>query len=195
MKGSLSLALALAVGLIVAACAGAARPNGTPSLTSTPAVAPPDIVFNMKDRYRLGEIIEIRLRNQSVADTYYYQSVYPACYNLKFFDGSTERHAYPYADPVPEARFLLPGQFVIPKGTHCDIIVEEPLGPGQEVLLLAWDQQMCTKDRWGCIEGVGVARGDYRILGEFARSRVVAAPGGSREGSNIILAEWKFVIE
>jgi hypothetical protein len=115
---------------------------------------------------RLGEPIDIAIRNESDV-TYHYQSYYPACYNLQFFDDSSEPRPYPYADPERDERLLLPGQFIVPRGTHCDLIVEESLEPGQTAVLLTWDQDMCIKDEWGCVESVRVGPGAYRIRGEF----------------------------
>ncbi|MBI2918657.1 MAG: hypothetical protein HYY01_11805 [Chloroflexi bacterium] len=175
----------------------APQPGEPPSDTgaATPAITPPDILFAMKGRYQLGEPVEVRVRNQSKAETYYYQSYYPACYNLKFFDGSSERRPYPYADPAQPARFLLPGQFIIPRGTHCDLVFEKQLGPDEEVVLLTWDQDMCIKDRWGCVESVQVGPGEYRIVGEFSRIRKDIGPASGERSSEIAVAEWKFVIE
>ncbi|GEM_PF-474665 len=174
------------------------QPGESPSTDTgaqTPAAALPDIAFEMKGRYQLGEPIEVRVRNRSDTDTYYYQSYYPACYNLKFFDGSTERRPYPYADPVQPVRFLLPGQFIIPRGTHCDLISEEQLKPGEDAVLLTWNQDMCVEDRWGCARSITVSRGEYRIVGEFAQSKGVIGPASSERSPETAVAEWKFVIE
>lgn len=198
------LAALTVLAVVVAACQGEVptptptpTPTATPAPTSTPIPvhSASDIVFKMKDRYQLGEPIEIRIRNQSKTGTYYYQAAYPACYNLKFFDRSTERRPYPYADPVQSVRFLLTGQFIVARGTHCDIISENPLRPGEEVVLLTWNQDMCIKDSWGCVESTQVSRGEYRIIGEFAQSSGVIAPGRSQESAKFVVAEWEFVIE
>jgi serine protease inhibitor len=191
----------LATVLLLVACGPAEDPS-TPSPTATappggepsPPVAAGDILFEMEAEYQRGEPVEITIRNYS--DTpYYYQSYYPACYNLKFFDDSPERRAYPYADPSSEERLLLPGQFIVPQGTHCDLISEESLGPGQTVVLLTWDQQMCIQDRWGCIESLPVEPGKYRVRGEFSQAAGVVVPGVDQTEAAITAVQWDFIIK
>lgn len=182
--------IAIAVVITVAVCESVDRQR-----RQAADAASYDIVFEMKERYRLGEPVEIRIRNKSTSATYYYQRDFPACYNLRFFDDSTERRPYPRETPGREPVRLLPGEFIVPEGTHCDLIVEKPLAPGEVVTLLTWKQELCVKDVWGCIESAPVAPGEYRIAGEFAQSRDVIVPGRSREGARIATANWKYAIE
>lgn len=177
-----------------------ARTSATPTPTAPAANFDSfrsDIEFAMKERYRPDEPIEIRIRNQSPSATYYYLSAFPACFNLKFFDNSAESRPYPYETPGQPPSLLLPGQFIVPEGTHCDLGGERPLLPGEEVVLLTWSQGMCTKDLFGCKESVPVDPGDYRIVGEFARVSGGISPMSSRDrrGEDIAVAEWRFVIE
>lgn len=180
-----------------------ASPDSTGG-TSAPILSAPDIdsnrsdiVFEMKDRYPLGELVEIRIRNQSATaySYYYYHRYFPACYNLKFFDASQDRRRYPREASGQEPVYLLPGQFIVPEGTHCDLIDEMPLRPGEMVTLLSWNQGICVKDDFGCLDSVRVAPGEYRLVGEFAQSPGVILTGRSREGAKIAVVERKFVIE
>ncbi|MBI4305201.1 MAG: hypothetical protein HY678_02680 [Chloroflexi bacterium] len=206
----LTLFSSLLAMLALAGCGGPAGTGGDTKESSpddadaeTPAARAPsrpddasmDIVFEMRDRYRAGAPIEIRIRNRSNSTTYYYQD-WASCFNLKFFDGSTDRRPYPREDPGREPLYLLPGQFIVPEGTHCDLISEQDLRPGEDTLLFVWGQEMCTKDIWGCLERVRVTPGKYRIVGQFA-----LVPGMSHNleidsrPEQIARAEWKFVIE
>ncbi len=177
LVGSLTL-------LILAACAQT-------TLTQAPGG---EIMFDMAEEYRLGEPVEIIVRNNSDL-VYYYQFQYPACYNLQFFDDSQESRPYPNADPVLKQRFLSPGRFIVPRGTHCDTIWEESINPGQSVTVFTWDQQMCIKDRWGCIESVPVEPGEFLIQGEFSSVERGIWPGENRRPDVITTITWGFTIE
>lgn len=186
--------LAVMLLTVTTACVDTNADADTPAVTRVSGSTSSDIVFVGKSHYDFGEPIDIRIRNLSKSDTFYYQSYYPACYNLKFFDSSTASRPYPSADSNLPQHFLLPGQFIVSKGTHCDLIFEKSLSSGQEVVLLTWNQDMCIKDRWGCMESVQVGRGEYRIIGEFAQKSGIIGPNSSRESATTV-AEWKFVIE
>ena len=153
-----------------------------------------DIVFDMKEEYRLGEPVEISVRNYSDLD-YYYQFQYPACYNLQFFDDSQESRPYPNAEPVLKQRYLSPGRFIVPRGTHCDTIWEKSIEPGQSVVVFTWDQQMCIKERWGCMESVPVEPGEYLVQGEFSSIARVIGPGRDRNPDAITTVTWNFTIQ
>ncbi len=170
--------------LLLAACAQA---------TPTPLPAG-NLVFDMQQEYRLGEPVEVAIRNDSSV-TYYFQSEYPACYNLQFFDDSQEIRPYPNADPVSTQSYLLPGEFIVPRGTHCDLIVEGSLDPGQAVVLFTWKQQMCIEDRFGCRESVPVGPGQYLFQGEFANAPSVIGPGSERRPDAITTITWDFTIQ
>lgn len=171
--------------LLLAACT---------QITPTPTPGG-DIVFDMEEEYRPGEPVEIAVRNNSDL-IYYYQSYYPACYNLQFFDDSQESRLYPNADPERRERLLSPGRFIVPRGTHCDLISEKSLMPGQSVALFTWEQQMCIKDRWGCIESVPVDPGEYLVRGEFSRVAGVVGPGAANQTPDVITTiTWGFTIQ
>lgn len=153
-----------------------------------------ELVFDMKEEYRLGEAVEVALRNDSDVD-YYYQSYYPACNNLEFFDDSQEVRPYPNADPVLTQRYLSPGRFIVPRGTHCDLTGEKFIMPGQSVVIFTWDQQMCIKDRFGCMESVPVEPGEYQIRGEFSSVARVIGPGWDRIPDVITTITWGFTIQ
>lgn len=162
------------------ACGGP-TPTPTPTPTPKPAAIEHPIEFVMEDKYALGEPIEIRIRNNGLAH-YFYHRTYPACFDLKFYDELKALHQI--AGKLFARRPLPPGQFIIPQGTHCDLLGTSQIGPGEEVTLLTWHQQECIADAWGCVESVQVGPGTYRVVGEFH------SVGRKRE----TLAEWTFVI-
>ena len=43
-------------------------------------------------------------------------------------------------------------RFIIPPGTHCDLLAEETFKPGERKSLFSWSLDECVKDRWGCVE-------------------------------------------
>jgi hypothetical protein len=61
-------------------------------------------------------------------------------------------------------------EFIIPPGTHCDLIVMEEISPGETVALFKWDLDECTKDRWGCVREAPLPPGTYTIEGRFRSS-------------------------
>ncbi|MDA1174021.1 MAG: hypothetical protein O2826_05825 [Chloroflexi bacterium] len=147
----------------------------------------PDIAFEMKLEYLHGESIAITIVNNS-DDTYYYQRHYPACYNLKFFDDPVKERTYP-----EETRPLEPGEFLVPEGTHCDMVTEDALPPGARTTLLVWERQLCEVHLWGCLESVPAGPGTYRIEGRFSTKREVV--GYSKEDDRgTTTAEWSFAI-
>ena len=148
----------------------------------------------MKKEYRLGEPVEVAIRNNSDVE-YYYQSYYPACYNLEFFDDSQEVRPYPNADPVLTQRYLSPGRFIIPRGTHCDLVGEESVAPGESATIFTWEQQMCIKDRWGCQESVPVEPGEYLVRGQFSHLLDVIGPGYEAVPEAITTITWEFTIQ
>lgn len=187
---SLTLVLGLAAG-----CRDEEPPTSNPTATAakvsepSPQAPGEDIAFSMEEEYRLGEPVEIAIRNNSNVN-YYYQGEYPACYNLQFFDDSQVSHPDPYAFPVTQERVLSPGRFIVPQGTHCDIIFEKSLKPGQSVVLFTWDQQMCIKDRWGCIESVPVEPGEYLIRGKFSPVAGVVGFGAHQIPGYVIFGKF-----
>lgn len=99
---------------------------------------------------RQGERARIRIANVG-EEPYLYERVYPACYNLQFFDEQGR-------------------QFKIPPGTHCDIKSKGKLKPGEERRLVSWKLDECVRDRWGCVKSEPLPPGTYRIEGNFKRA-------------------------
>ena len=100
----------------------------------------------MSDVYAPGERAVVRIEN--VGDvTYRYQPLYQACF-LTYFDS--------------EGR-----EFIIPPGTHCDILSWAPIRPGETKRLFAWDLDECTKDVWGCSRSRPLDPGIYTMQGIF----------------------------
>jgi len=125
---------------------------------------PPEnaIEFVLEDKYAPGEQIDVTIRiNSNVS--YIYSQIYPACVNLKFYDESPQ----PRPNPSGIGEPLSPGLFIIPEGTHCDLMVEMEIKPGDEAVLLTWNQEECINDQWGCAESIPVKPGRYRIVGNF----------------------------
>ncbi len=94
-----------------------------------------------------GGKTRVRLRNRS-DQTYIYNSYYQACY-MRYFE-------------LPERR-----QFIIPEGTHCDLVDRAELGPGETVTLFRWDLDECVEDNWGCTKAKDLRPGRYLMKGRF----------------------------
>ena len=137
---------------------------GGPASTSVPV--PTDtspIVFVMQDNYALGQDISIKIKNNGTIK-YAYSTYYPACNNLIFHDESLKVRMI---ESFGEIKELAPGEFIIPKGTHCDLAGDTELLPGEDAELIIWDQQECIKDNWGCAESIPLQSGSYSIIGSF----------------------------
>ena len=87
---------------------------------------------------------------------------------LRFYDESPQPRPHPSGLGFKP---LSPGLFVIPEGTHCDLMVEVEIKPGDEAVLLTWNQEECITDRFGCRESVPVKPGRYKIVGEFKNTK------------------------
>jgi hypothetical protein len=125
---------------------------GSPSATPTPAEAP--LQFLLEERYEIKEKIRVRLRNDGDGP-YIYNTAYEAC-DMRYFDESGRR-------------------FIIPPGTHCDIIANQTIEPGETVTLFTWKLEECVNDQWGCVKAKALEPGTYRIVGRFP-------PGKSNKG-------------
>ena len=68
-----------------------------------------DIQFVFEDTYRLGESVEVKIMNVGNV-TYYFSLFYEAC-GLSYFDSSGR-------------------EFIIPPGTHCDLVNLGEIRPG-----------------------------------------------------------------
>jgi hypothetical protein len=204
LKAKVPILLAFAlVALIAAGCSGP-DPTRTPNVPSptptpvTPAPAVPNeaprnvIAFDMPEAYEKGEPVEIAIVNNST-DVYYYQHHYPACYNLQFFDDETEPGPFPIEVATGARPLMAPGRFIAPEGTHCDVVSEDRLQPGERAVLLVWQQHRCIVDIWGCRESVRVEPGSFWIEGRFSQLAGVLGPGDGASSESVVTAEWTFV--
>lgn len=105
-----------------------------------------DIQFLLRDTYAIDDRIAVRIENVGEV-AYRYQFIYQACF-LSYFDS--------------EGR-----EFIIPPGTHCDILAQAVIHPGETVRLFMWDLDECIKDNWGCSKARPLDPGTYAIRGAF----------------------------
>lgn len=144
----------LILALLAAGCATGARPTAKQSLE-----------FSMKQEYPRGEAIPVTIENHSKV-SYVFNPDYPACYNLKFKDESGKLHKI--KRPAPDGlKTLKDGEFVVPEGTHCDLVSDALIRPGEKKTLVKWLQKECLEDEFGCRKSEPVAPGKYTIIGSF----------------------------
>jgi hypothetical protein len=128
---------------------------GSPEATKgTPTAGSGPIRFVLDDRYAVGETVGVRITNAGPGAFLYNSSGYEAC-NLSYLDSSDR-------------------EFIIPPGTHCDLVMIQKIRPGETVKLFAWKLDECLKDRWGCVKAKPLAPGGYKIESRFK------APGGGK---------------
>jgi hypothetical protein len=167
-----TLLLVLLAGGSLAALAlrgGDEEPSAAASTSQTGGVsttAPPEpengavpIRFVLNDSYEAGETVTVAIENIGTK-AYVFQSYYQAC-SLSYFDSKGR-------------------PFIIPPGTHCDLLAEETIRPGERKKLFTWKLDECVKDAWGCVKSRPLAPGTYTIKGRFkpkfagSRARVEA---------------------
>lgn len=129
--------------LIFAACGGT---GDRPLAGSSPSPAQEGIRFVFEESYEVSETIDVRIENLG-PDIYEYNVEYQAC-DLTYRDASNR-------------------EFIIPPGTHCDLVVMMPIQPGQTKTLFRWDLDECIEDQWGCLRSEPLPPGDYTIEGSF----------------------------
>lgn len=124
-----------------------ASPVPTEGISSAGAIR-----FVLNDTYTVGDIARVQIEN--VGDRpYRYQlsvserSQYAAC-PLHYFDGDGR-------------------EFIIPPGTHCDMITYGTIKPGETKLLFEWKLDECVRDEWGCVRSKPLSPGPYTITGLF----------------------------
>ena len=93
-----------------------------------------------------GGKTRVRLRNDDDV-AYRYNSAYESC-DMVYRDGSGR-------------------QFLVPEGTHCDLIIPAELQPGDTVTLFKWNLDKCVKDSWGCVKERDLKAGWYHMRGRF----------------------------
>lgn len=94
-----------------------------------------------------GGKTRVRLRNTGDV-SYIYNPFYEACEMV-------------YRE-LPSRR-----KFIIPEGTHCDLVAREEVKPGDTVTLFRWDLDECIEDNWGCTKARDLKRGRYVMKGWF----------------------------
>jgi hypothetical protein len=146
--------------------------EGAETRVAPTSAAPPEnessgpIRFVLADRYSAGETVDVLIENVGKR-VFLFQFDYQACF-LKYFDSSGRR-------------------FIIPPGTHCDILVEVPIRPGETKNLFTWNLDECVKDRWGCMESRPLPPGTYTIRGRF-KPEVRGAPARAETTFTIVAA-------
>ena len=95
---------------------------------------------------------------------YLFELYYQAC-SLRYFDSFGRR-------------------FIIPPGTHCDLLSAETIRPGERRKLFTWRLDECVKDRWGCVKMRALPPGTYTVKGRFK----------PKAGGTPALAETTFTI-
>jgi hypothetical protein len=144
-----ALATAALAGVVLMACSpqGPVSPRG--GGRNRPGIATAPLLFVLDDRYQAGESIRVRLHNLS-EESFLYNSEYQAC-DMTYRDDAGRK-------------------FIIPPGTHCDLVAIQELAPEQTVTLFTWHLDECVKDQWGCAKSKPLAPGTYTIAGEFERT-------------------------
>lgn len=131
----------------------AVTPTASPSLLSpsggdSGAASTDDrgLALVLRDEYVEGSRIEVRLRNEA-SEPFVYNIEYEAC-DMTYLDASGR-------------------EFLIPPGTHCDIIAPDAVEPGATVTLFTWKLDECVKDEWGCQKERLLPPGTYTVRGSF----------------------------
>jgi len=139
--------------VLLSACAGVgggpARPLAGPAGSPSPTGGGPVevIAFVLEETYEVGDRVAVKIVNEGSHPYLYNATGYEAC-ELTYRD-QTGR------------------EFIIPPGTHCDLVLMKEIAPGETVNLFKWDLDECTRDRWGCVEEAPLPPGTYTIEGTF----------------------------
>ena len=156
----------LIAGVVLAAVAGGGlvalalgdegeEPNAsTPARSDGTETSPPPqqnesagpIRFVLAERYVVGETVDVAIENVGTK-RFVYQAYYQACL-LRYVDSAGRR-------------------FIIPPGTHCDLLSEETIELGERKKLFTWRLDECLKDNWGCVKSRRLPPGTYTIRGRF----------------------------
>ena len=75
----------------------------------------------------------------------------------------------PYYEACDMVYMELPSRrtFLIPEGTHCDLVAREVVAPGETVTLFRWGLDECIEDNWGCTKARDLKPGRYLMKGWF----------------------------
>lgn len=150
----------MSVGLLVFFLTACGTLGGrTPDPLAGPSESPPPqgdapvrgaIRFVLERTYQVGERVVVRIVNEGSHPYRYNSTGYEAC-NLTYRDEKGR-------------------PFIIPPGTHCDLVLMKDILPGETVTLFKWDLDECLKDRWGCVTEAPLEPGTYTIEGRFRSS-------------------------
>lgn len=102
--------------------------------------------FVLDTPLHVGGKTRVRLRNTGEV-AYIYNPYYEAC-EMVFRDSSGR-------------------EFLVPEGTHCDLVAREEVAPGETVTLFRWDLDECVEDNWGCTKARDLRKGRYSMRGWF----------------------------
>jgi hypothetical protein len=165
--GSVATLLALTGGGKDQGAGASQRPEGSAATTGPeePESGSAPIRFVLGDSYEAGETIKIVIQNIGTR-AYVFQSYYQACF-LSYFDSSGRR-------------------LIIPPGTHCDLLAEDTIRPGERRKLFTWALDECVKDNWGCAKSRPLMPGTYTIKGRFKPKH--AGPRAQAEATFTIVA-------
>lgn len=151
------LGLLMLAGVTTAGCTSSeptldALPSTTPSpvssaSTTSDSTSGTELQFVLDDEFQSGDVVQLQMKNVGERG-YVYRTTYAAC-NLT------------YTDSVGR-------EFLIPPGTHCDLLSNATIKPGQTVSLFKWRLNECVKDRWGCVRSEPLSPGTYTITGQFS---------------------------
>jgi hypothetical protein len=167
--GLLALSLAACGGVGGTTAGPLAGPSGGPSPTDGPRGPTGGAIdFVLRQTYHVGDRVEVRLANKGHHPYRYNSTGYEAC-NLTYRDEAGR-------------------EFIIPPGTHCDLVVIEDIAPGETVTLFRWGLDECVKDRWGCVEEELLSPGTYTIEGTF-RSADGSPPATAEATFDVVPAE------
>jgi hypothetical protein len=143
LVGMLTLpACATAAGAPVAGPTSSPSESATPTPSPTPTGNGEPVTFVLRKTYKAGGKTAVKLRNDGT-DSYKYNSYYEAC-KMVFRTRSGRR-------------------FLVPEGTHCDLVMYETLDPGETVTLFHWDLDECIDDQWGCVKARDLRPGRYTM--------------------------------
>lgn len=113
---------------------------------ATSTTAEPALRFVLDTPLHVGGATRVRLRNNDDV-AYFYNPYYEAC-QMTFRDADGRK-------------------FLVPEGTHCDLVAREEVAPGETVTLFRWDLDECIEDNWGCTKARDLRRGRYSMRGAF----------------------------
>lgn len=156
---------------VMAACTRPGSPEvaipsaPSPTLNVSSSLIPTsDIRFVLRDTYRVGDRVAVRIENVGDA-IYLYQFRYQACF-LSYTNA--KGHG-----------------FMIPPGTHCDMLGWAPIKPGETEKLFTWALDECVRDVWGCVKSRPLKPGTYSIRGTF-RPRAGGPPARAEATVEIV---------